>query len=187
MFLTSKKARGTEKKMTLYIYYHIDPETVEVETIKGDRRDSYRIGNTNVHMDAGTPVLQIRDGRWKQPPTDLSDKIDRVSIKSTSYDYELDRAPGLYRLNDAEAHVDRISRTGDHGTGIMVEVTASTKESALKLWDAIYRGDVRPYDEMNRKQTPPLIDDDTMQEVRRQAALLARKFLKEEMEKLVAA
>ena len=173
--------------MTLYIKYHINPESVEVETIKGQRHDSYRIGNTHVHMDAGQPVLDISDGRWKQPPAELADKIDRVSINSVSYDYNLDRAAGMYRLGDAEAYVDRIDRTRDHGVGIMIEVTAPDKESALALWDAINRGDIRPYDEMNREQIPPLIDDDTMQEVRQQAALLARKFLKEEMAKLVAA
>jgi hypothetical protein len=188
MFLVSKKARDTrKKKMSLYIKYHIKPDSVEVETIKGDRHDSYKIGNTSVHMDAGQPVLSISDGRWKQPPSDLADKIDRVSIRSVAYDYNLDRAAGMYRLGDAEAYVDRIDRTQDHGIGVMIEVTAPNKESALVLWDAINRGDIRPHDEMNQKQIPPLIDDDTMQEIRQQAALLARKFLKEEMAKLVAA
>lgn len=170
----------------MYVNYHLDPSKVTVVTIKGDCREFHKIGETSIHMDAGQPVLTIDNGRWKTPPADLADKIIQVSIKHVMFEYGLDRVPGLYRLGKAEGYVARTVQK-EYGVGIMAEVTAPTKEEALTLWDAILRGDIRPHEEHRGQQIEPLIDDDTLQEVRHQAALLARKILKEEMLRLTEA
>ncbi len=170
----------------MYVNYHLDPTKVDVTVIKSDRHDSYKIGNTSIYMDAGQPVLSINDGRWKMPSTDLADKVIRVSIKHVSFKYKLDRAQGLYKLGNAEGYVERTEQR-EYGVGIMAEVTAPTKDEAISLWDAILRGDIRPFEEHHRAQIEPLIDDETLQEVRKQAATLARKILKEEMQHLTEA
>lgn len=171
--------------MNMYVKYYLDPNKVEVTAVNDGKRETFKIGNVNIHLDAGQPVLTIDYGRWKEPPAELSDKVLRVSIAHAVYDYDVDRAPGLYRLGRAQGYVKRTMN--QQGAGIMAEVTAPTKEEALALWDVILRGDIRPAEEHHRPQVNRLLNDKTLADVRQLAAAHARKILLEEMGRLIEA
>jgi hypothetical protein len=169
--------------MHMYIRYYLDPKKVNVTVMNDGKRDIHKVGNTHIYLDAGQPVLNIENGRWKEPPADLADKVLRVTIAHVVYDYDVDRAPGLYKLGKAEGYVNRT--VNQQGAGIMAEVTAPTKEDAVALWDAILRGDIRPAEEHHKPQVDRLLNDKTLMDVRHMAAGLARKILREEMARLI--
>lgn len=171
--------------MKMHVEYYIDSDQVEVTVTKSDRYESYKIGKTSIRLDAGQPVLTVDDGRWKEPPNELVDKIMRVSIGNNYFSYDFDRAPGMYRLGEAEGYVERHMNL-ENGVGIRVKVSAQTKEEAVVLWDAIMCGNIRPEEEHLRSQIEVQTNEEVLQEVRQQAALLVRKLLKEAMEELSA-
>jgi len=130
--------------MALRIQYFIDSTKVEVTT---ERRSDgkgviCRIGDANVCIQAGQPVLSITD-RWLEPPDHLVAHITRVAIDSIMVIDGLRRQSGLYRLGNAQGTVRCLDAHDPSNVRSVVEVSCPNTAmrhslSGMRYWLGAY-------------------------------------------------
>ena len=113
----------------------------------------------------------------------MSIDIVRVEIDTVNYKEGIQRRAGVYRLDAAEATVEK---TFSRGAWLArVKVNASTRESALALWDRIMEGSIAPALDYEAAQVPtPTFDPDRLAKLEAQATNLAMMLLEQAMAKL---
>ncbi|HEC94251.1 MAG TPA: hypothetical protein ENI56_02695 [Candidatus Kaiserbacteria bacterium] len=149
-----------------------------------DGGESYRIGNTFVHIENGNPVISAT-GRWAEPLEYLRKHVMRVEINSLCSISGLRRRSGLYRLGTAEGVVEFFPANDRAQERTNVAVSAPTKEEAIALWDKILEGTIAPELDYQAVQVPiPSVDADRLARLETQAADMAMTLFEVAMKQL---